>query len=1004
MLRRTLKSQAGMGLAEVMVASALLGGLSLVVMKLNEQGTQGVARVEKGIEAADFDREVVSFIALKTACNQTVGTPTLTSITGQPGLNLTQIKNESGTVVLTVGDKRGVVELVSMRIHSYTPATRMASFTKVFRFQLSPGKFATKTKTSKISIVPNAANTNLSTCIATTSVTDDVWTVDDYGIFYDDKQVVIGQDAGEETRMKLRVHGSMGAGQGHFLADGGEYDNMVILGGKSHTLWDFFPAATNPLKNSAIVAGFENKLYDQRSDVSAMNNVILGGETNLIDSTNHSVIGGGGLNFVSKTSGIGSAVIGGQLNWINGDKSASPAYATWSVKTRPYGSNVIAGGVENLINQAEDSFIAGGYKNLALYNQYMAIIGGVLNTVSSQNSAIIGGIENTVVSGIDSAGIFASAGGQVASDYSAIVGGTTNKVDVASDASVIIGGSSNSVNTSSLSAIVAGNLNTLNPNSTNSLILGGFRNKVTGGEDTGIILGKDNSVNAEASVVIGGKNNIINKSTSDGRSLIAGGMSNSINQAAYATIVGGESNIVNETHSIILGGSGNRVNKQSPTQPSDRSAIIGGNQNTVSRAKSAVLVGELNTVESDFSAIIAGDRNKMNFKTWTSVILGGNNNTIEGGVAPKLAEDSAQRSIIAGGYSNRIIDKHSAIIGGYQNTIQASNSGIFAGFSNLVSGSNSIILGGSSNTVTASNSMAFGKDISLTHAGSVILKDDEIDNFISEAEDTFSAKFKNGISLCSLTYTNPVTSTNICTGGLEIDSTGKLIARGHSGGLPYSGNIASGGPMSLVYTYNSSGMWFENWYIGSRASRLASSLFGAWSQSLAFGTSAIKMVLYETSGNLALQGDVTPGSSFSDERLKTDMRKLKNVTSKLKSLSGYSFTYKNDGKKSIGVSAQELEKVFPELVYFTNRIGDDETEYRAVRYQLLPAILIEGFKEQQVQIEKNQEMLTMMKEGIETRLNRVEEELEELREENNELRAKLEMLMKRIDKVEKKFP
>jgi Tfp pilus assembly protein PilE len=49
------RHQSGLGLVEVMASAAILGGLSLVVMKMNEQGTQGVARVERGLEASDFD-------------------------------------------------------------------------------------------------------------------------------------------------------------------------------------------------------------------------------------------------------------------------------------------------------------------------------------------------------------------------------------------------------------------------------------------------------------------------------------------------------------------------------------------------------------------------------------------------------------------------------------------------------------------------------------------------------------------------------------------------------------------------------------------------------------------------------------------------------------------------------------------------------------------------------------------------------------------------------------
>lgn len=86
----------------------------------------------------------------------------------------------------------------------------------------------------------------------------------------------------------------------------------------------------------------------------------------------------------------------------------------------------------------------------------------------------------------------------------------------------------------------------------------------------------------------------------------------------------------------------------------------------------------------------------------------------------------------------------------------------------------------------------------------------------------------------------------------------------------------------------------------------------------------------------------------SDARLKTDVQPLTGVLDKLASIRGVSFEW-NDlsksqglskGKKQIGVIAQELEAVYPELVA---RSGDQD--YRAVDYNKLTTILIEAIKE-----------------------------------------------------------
>ncbi len=94
-------------------------------------------------------------------------------------------------------------------------------------------------------------------------------------------------------------------------------------------------------------------------------------------------------------------------------------------------------------------------------------------------------------------------------------------------------------------------------------------------------------------------------------------------------------------------------------------------------------------------------------------------------------------------------------------------------------------------------------------------------------------------------------------------------------------------------------------------------------------------------------------SSFptsSDERLKTNVQPLASVLEKLQKVRGVSFdwneTYeqmgRSTGHREIGVIAQEVEKVFPELVTTWG-----EENYRAVDYSRFSAVLLEAAKEQQ---------------------------------------------------------
>jgi polyhydroxyalkanoate synthesis regulator phasin len=64
----------------------------------------------------------------------------------------------------------------------------------------------------------------------------------------------------------------------------------------------------------------------------------------------------------------------------------------------------------------------------------------------------------------------------------------------------------------------------------------------------------------------------------------------------------------------------------------------------------------------------------------------------------------------------------------------------------------------------------------------------------------------------------------------------------------------------------------------------------------------------------------------------------------VKSLRGVSFDWKETGKSSYGVIAQELQEVLPELV--------KNGEVKSVNYNGLIGVLIEGMKSQQEQINR----------------------------------------------------
>lgn len=105
-------------------------------------------------------------------------------------------------------------------------------------------------------------------------------------------------------------------------------------------------------------------------------------------------------------------------------------------------------------------------------------------------------------------------------------------------------------------------------------------------------------------------------------------------------------------------------------------------------------------------------------------------------------------------------------------------------------------------------------------------------------------------------------------------------------------------------------------------------------------------------GSLEIYGDaIAHGNQIvdSDARLKEDIHKIDNALTKLKTLSGYTFKMKNNGKKSTGLIAQEVIRVLPEAV-------NTENEYLGLAYGNMLGLVIEAIKELSEDVERIKNM------------------------------------------------
>lgn len=119
--------------------------------------------------------------------------------------------------------------------------------------------------------------------------------------------------------------------------------------------------------------------------------------------------------------------------------------------------------------------------------------------------------------------------------------------------------------------------------------------------------------------------------------------------------------------------------------------------------------------------------------------------------------------------------------------------------------------------------------------------------------------------------------------------------------------------------------------------------WGGWSM----GTAAT----LDASGNFTAAGNVT---AYSDERLKTNIKTIDSALDKTKALRGVEYDRIDSGSHEIGVIAQEIQKIIPEVVLE----GKDEDKTLSVDYGKLVGLLIEAIKELDAKVEANSSTIT----------------------------------------------
>ena len=186
---------------------------------------------------------------------------------------------------------------------------------------------------------------------------------------------------------------------------------------------------------------------------------------------------------------------------------------------------------------------------------------------------------------------------------------------------------------------------------------------------------------------------------------------------------------------------------------------------------------------------------------------------------------------------------------------------------------------------------------------------------------------------------NATLTRYVCNGAV-----GAAGATGAQGPIGLTGPAGATGATGLLSSGTAAGntpYWDgTQWVVGT------SNIFNNGGN-IGIGT-ATPSVKLEVNGRLKTLGI----NELSDVRYKKDIQTLTNALANVEKLRGVSYDWKQaefpqknfEAKHQIGLIAQELEKVYPELV------NTDAEGYKSVDYSKLVAVLIEAVKEQQVEI------------------------------------------------------
>lgn len=118
----------------------------------------------------------------------------------------------------------------------------------------------------------------------------------------------------------------------------------------------------------------------------------------------------------------------------------------------------------------------------------------------------------------------------------------------------------------------------------------------------------------------------------------------------------------------------------------------------------------------------------------------------------------------------------------------------------------------------------------------------------------------------------------------------------------------------------------------------------------------------KSDANTVVRGAGATGvvGQLSSRRSKTNIRKVQDALDKVADLRGVTFDWKDSGRRDIGLIAEEVGKVVPEVVTYE----DNGVDAKSLDYAHLVALIIEAIKEQQRMIDDQSRELEDIKAAV----------------------------------------